>query len=830
MKDAGLISECSSPWRSNVLLVRKKDNSWRMCVDYRRLNSVTKKDCFPIPNIEDVMDMLKGAKLFSKLDMFRGYYQVPIHSDSVEKTAFATKSGSYAFKVMPFGLTNAPSTFQRAVENILEEFIGHGVIVYFDDILIYTENEEEHAILLDKVLKKLAAANVSLQLKKCEFCVPEIIFLGYSISSEGLRMDPVKQEIISRMDRPKNLKELRSVLGFTGYYRRFIDHYSSIVHCLNKLNSEKVEFIWLKCHENAFQGLLKAMSQDVLLSHPDFSKQFTLTTDASGLGLGAVLSQLDDSNVERPVQFISRGLSKAEVNYTVTELECLAIVFSVKKLRHYLVGRKFVLFTDHSALTYLFNQVDIRGRLVRWILALQEFEFEIRYKPGKINCVADAMSRLSFGPVLEMLAIEAVIPESIPKGMNDEVLLNIKLFLLNPSAKLKLTDEDIKRVQKMSKNFYIEKGNLFKRRFPVVSARVVLDKEERKRFLAMYHDGRGHFSVKRVFQELFEQFWWPTMYQDVVKHSQECHACQMCSKDIVKSTKKSFIISPSAIFEMFGIDFVGPLSVSETGNKYILVITEYMTKWALAIAVPKDDAQTVAHNLFRHVICVFGCPGILVCDRGSHFINQTMDHLCRLVNTTLKPSTSYHPQTNGNTEATNKTLVRILKKYCFDFPEKWDLFLDSALFCYRTSRHSSNDMSPFELLYGVRVQLVLRQPGDVVFNANNRMDELAYITRERSYLLQKRKFDKGQRKLEINCTPSLFQVGQLVLLLDNITLQSLGKKLHPIWSGPYLVREVYSNGTCKIGKTTNGTTTLVNQARLKAYQAAHKEERVLGSC
>jgi hypothetical protein len=234
-------------------------------------------------------------------------------------------------------------------------------------------------------------------------------------------------------------------------------------------------------------------------------------------------------------------------------------------------------------------------------------------------------------------------------------------FLVQPGAIAILSAEDMKRVVKMSKNFFIKSGILFRRRFPIVPARVVIDKEERVKLLVMYHDGRGHFLVKRVFQELFEKYWWPTLYQDILKHTQECHACQMCSKKVAKSKRKAFIISPSAIFEMFGIDFVGPLPVSEKGNKYILVITEYVTKWAIAIAVQRDDAQTVAHNLFRHVICVFVCPGILECDRGTHFINQTMDFLCRMVNTTLKPSTSYHPQTNGNTEATNKTLVRIFK-------------------------------------------------------------------------------------------------------------------------------------------------------------------------
>jgi hypothetical protein len=395
MCEIGIARPSKSPWTSPMVMVRKKDGSWRLCVDFRRLNKVTKKDAYSLPRIDEIFDMIGTARVFSTLDAQSGYWQVAMHPDHIEKTAFATPWGNYEYVVMPFGLCNAPATYQRLMDNLLRPMIGKFVANYVDDTLVYSNSWQEHLQHLEQVFRRFRESGLRLNLTKCHFGHEEISLLGHIITKDGIRVDPDKISKVQGIPAPTNVKEVRAFLGLAGYYRRFVPQFSRIAAPLNRLLAKRQEFQWTPSCERAFQTLKDYLTSAPLLARPDVRKGYVLQTDASTVGLGAVLSQLGEDGKERVLAYASRGLTPAERNYSVTELECLAIVWAVEKFDQYLTGSHFDLYTDHLALKWLFSESGSKNRRVeRWVLKLQPHDFTIKYRTGKANSNADALSRL----------------------------------------------------------------------------------------------------------------------------------------------------------------------------------------------------------------------------------------------------------------------------------------------------------------------------------------------------------------------------------------------------------------------------------------------------
>ena len=387
-----IIEPSDSPWAAPIVLVRKKDGSMRFCVDYRRLNSVTRKDSYPLPNIDDTFDALGGAQYFCALDLASGYWQVPMSDDAKAKSAFLTKDGLFQFKVMPFGLCNAPATFERLMDRVLRGHLGNRCLVYIDDVIVYGQDFDSTLQNLDTILGCLEAAQLQLKAKKCDLFQKEILYLGFRISGTGIRPDPAKTSAVTKWPRPCNVTDVRAFLGFASYHRRFIKDFAAIADPLTRLSQKNVKFVWTETQEIAFRQLIAALVSAPMLHHPVPDAPFILDTDASAYALGGVLSQVVDGE-ERVVGYASQTLSKSQRNYCTTHRELLAVVQMTRHFRHYLWGRRFHLRTDHSSIRWLLNYKDTEGMIARWLARLQEFDFSIEHRPGAKHLNADGLSR-----------------------------------------------------------------------------------------------------------------------------------------------------------------------------------------------------------------------------------------------------------------------------------------------------------------------------------------------------------------------------------------------------------------------------------------------------
>jgi len=394
MEEAGVIRKSDGPWASPVVIVEKKDGSKRFCIDYRKINAITVTDAHPLPRIDDLLEQFRKAKYFTSLDLASGYWQVEMEEEDKKKTAFTCHLGLYEFNVMPFGLKNAPPTFQRLMNHILKDYLYEFAVVYIDDILIYSKDFEEHMEHIRKVFDKLREAELMIKLKKCKFCEGNIEYLGHIVGRDGLKPDSGKIEKIKRIKEPTNVKTLRAVLGLFSYYRKFIKDFSRIAKPMNELLKKDITFEWGERQQGAFEILKRKLVEKPILGYPVYEKPFLLFTDASGTGLGAVLSQENEKGGETVIAYASRSLTPAEKNYPITDQECLAIVWGIQHFHKYLTLKSFTVITDHSALKSLQKVENPTGRRARWIMKLQQYNFEVVHRAGKSNKNADAMSRV----------------------------------------------------------------------------------------------------------------------------------------------------------------------------------------------------------------------------------------------------------------------------------------------------------------------------------------------------------------------------------------------------------------------------------------------------
>ena len=822
MLKQGVITNSNSPWASPIVLVAKKDGSTRFCVDYRKLNAITKLDSFPLPRVDDSLDLLANTAYFSSLDLASGYWQVGMAPDSQQKTAFCSHLGHYEFTVMPFGLCNAPATFQRLMETVLAGLARERCIVYLDDILVIGTTFEEHLRNLSEVFERLRQFGLRLKPSKCHLAKRQVTYLGYNVSEGGISADSNKVDAVKRFPTPNDVGSLRSFLGLASYYRRFVPGFSKVAEPLFSLTRKDVTFKWSEICDNAFQKLKTLLTSAPLLIFPNFQKEFILETDASISGLGAVLAQQTDAGHVSPIAFASRTLQKHEKNYCSSELEALAVVWAVKHFRPYLYGHTCQLYTDHKALKSLMNTPHPSGKLARWGLAIQELDLHIHHRSGKTNQAADALSRLRLldqdsdkesrtgHPVVQAKDGEGLISQiEAENGVTTDSSLNTLAECQDNDPELKLLkdymltgqlpeDERKARELVLSKTqFEIKDGVLYHLERDK-TLRIVPPSDSRKELFDDVHNGifGAHLRSAKIHSQLAQHYWWPTMRADIDSWARACRVC--ASRNIGKPLHPSLVPLPvGGPFDRVGVDVV-QLPTSQKGNKYAVVFIDYLTKWPEVYPTRNQSSLTIAKLLVEHIIPQHGVPSQLLSDRGPAFLSKIMFELYKLLGIKKVCTTAYHPQTDGLVERYIRTLVDMLSKKVEQSGKDWDKQLPYVLFAYRTSSQESTKASPFFLLYGRNPKLpttaALNPPVDrVTLNLADYQTEVAIrmsnawesakAAIKRAQKQQKTQYDKRAKDPNVS-------VGDTVFVYFPAKKSGRAYKFARPFQGPYLVKQV----------------------------------------
>ncbi len=838
MLENAVIQPSASPWAAPVILEDKKDGTKRFCVDFRKLNAVTTRDSYPMPRIDDMLDLLGQSLYFSTMDLTNGYWQVPIAKQDVQKTAFITPFGLFEFLVMPFGLANAPATFQRLMDSVLAGLKWHECLVYLDDIIVFGATFEQHLERLERVFERLDKVGLRLKAKKSVFFTSSIEYLGHHITRDGIQPSETKVKALMKMPPPTDLTQLRSFVGLCSYFRKFIKGYTEKAKPLTDLTKKNCVFSWDEMQQTAFVELKNALAEAPMLAHPDFMLEFELHTDASSYGIGASLVQ-HQKGTETPISFFSRTLTPCETRYSVTERECLAIVRAVRAFRPYLHGRKFTVVTDHHALCWLLSLKEPHGRLGRWSLQLMEYEMCIKYKSGRLHQDADAFSRL---PIIATICYTSASSELFSRqntlweeSMNEDPWTRTLQSTLNKDP------NDRTRIEKKkTKLFTLEDGRIYYKtlRRGEEASLLAVPKGCRKAILQSFHDDKtsGHLGYQRTLSAIRMRFYWPTLARDVKKFVRGCIACQKKKTPRTAPVGLAQPLSVTGPFHRIGIDFVGPLPATRNGNKYILTCVEYLTRWAIAWAVPSASTVCAGHFLAEAVVSLHGVPLTLISDRGSHFTSGAFQELLRRLGIKHARTTAYHPQSNGLTERFNGTLAQMLTHFVDTEQENWDEVLPYVIFAYNCSRHSVTGYSPFKMLYGRDPVL----PGDIEFTAVARHSSFnpSYLVALESRLagmcaevLKKTEeaqekaanaYNKGRRTV-------LYDIGSEVWICVPAGKKGKATKLLYNWQGPVKVVRKISDLCYEVKREDEDETMLVNIKFMKpAFCQEEPEQQSVG--
>ena len=820
---AGFIQSSKSPFGAPILFVKKKDGTMRMCVDYRALNDITVKNSYPLPRVDELFDRLEGAKFFSKIDLRSGYHQIRIDPADVPKTAFRTRYGHFEFKVLPFGLTNAPATFMHLMHQTFRECLDSFVLVFLDDILIYSKTLEEHKRHVSDVLSRLRAAKLFAKESKCELFQTEVEFLGHHVGRGGVRMMEDKIQAVKEWPAPTKVGHVRSFLGTAGYYRKFIRDFSSIASPLSDLTKEGVKFEWGARQQQAFEKLKAAIVNGPVLILPDPSRPFVVHTDASGFAVGAVLQQ-DQGHGLQPIAFMSKKMLDAETRYPTHEKELLAIMHALSTWRHYLSGAKFRVLTDHKSLQFFKTQPVLSGRQARWADTIANFDFDIEYVKGEHNVVADGLSRRAdmqqpadstqLGAMLtappqqqqahaqQQQSQPAVAPSALAALASSAPLVEqplldlVAAYASDPACRAILSDPAA------HPQFHIVRGIIHDGRGRIFIASGAA--QLKAVILRESHDAPtgGHFGAAKTIALVARRFFWTNMHAEIRHYVATCLACQSNKP----STQLPMgLLQPLAVperpWQTVTLDLITQLPRSQAGHDAIVVFVDKLTKMVhYAATTTAVTAPQLAELFMQCVVRQHGVPESIVSDRDPRFTSHFWRALWAQLGTKLAMSTAFHPQTDGQTERANRTLEESLRSYVDYSQRDWDTHLLAAEIAFNNSVHASTGFTPFYLNSGQHFRLPMDAAVQAAQQAANptaaqRIEQLARdLQRAKANLLlaqqRQAKYADRSRRAET------FAVGDRVLLsTEHLALKSAGQtpKLLAKYIGPFPVVRVVSD-------------------------------------
>lgn len=726
----GVVEPSKSPWCSPVLLVKKDNKEYRFCFDGRSLNHLTKHDSYPMPNIDRILNMLRGANFISSIDLRKSFWQIPLTESSREKTAFGVVGrGLFQFVTMPFGLCNAAQTQQRLVDAIFGPRYEPKIFCYLDDIIICSSTFEEHVQLLSEVKERLQDAGLTINLKKCSFFKKSLKYLGYIVGSNSLKTDPEKVSTMVNYPRPTTATEIKRFIGLCSWYRRFIKNFSSLVSPINDLLKGKKKsqpISWTAAAEASFVKIKELLVSAPILCQPDFAQPFIIECDSSDTGLGGVLIQKINDE-ERVIAYASKTLSRSERNFSVTERELLAVIFSIDKFRPWIEGTRFTVVTDHASLLWLNNMQNPAGRLARWAVKLRQHSFDLVHRKGRFNVVPDCLSRIPVVPDKNLVVSEKipVVSDKIPVVSEKiHVVPNEISVVPEISTLIEVDPKDVdkwyrsmrERITSNPDNFpqwKIENDVVLKfvpSRLPLSSNlsewKFLVPNSQRKRILESCHNPptSGHFGFFKTFSRLQEKYYWPQMRMDVLKFVRSCLICGAQKSSNQKSMglmgKEKIVNYP---FQILAIDLMGPFPRSKKGHKWLVVVGDWFTKYNILYPLRSAKAHFIEDFLENKVFLVYGVPELIICDNATNFSGHIFKNLCKKYEVRVWYNAVYSPQCNF-VERANKTIGTAIRSYIATH-DTWDEELTKIQFALNTAKHEITGHTPSFLNFARHVPI-----------------------------------------------------------------------------------------------------------------------------
>ncbi|CAK1548125.1 unnamed protein product [Leptosia nina] len=814
--DANIIRESSSPFASPILLVKKKDGSDRMCVDYRELNSNTRPDSYPLPLINDQIDKLHGAHYFSSLDMASGFHQIKIHEDSIERTAFVTPTGQYEFLTMPFGLKNAPQVFQRAISTALKPLNDDRVLVYMDDVLSASVTIEEGLSRLDKLLDTLSKAGFSYNFKKCSFMKKRTEYLGYVISSGEIRPNPRKIQALKDIPRPKTATQVRQFIGLATYFRQFIPDFSKLMRPLYPLTSAKGYISWTSDQDRVHQQIINYLTNEPVLKIFNPESPTELHTDASSEGYGAVLIQREN-NLPHVVAYFSHKTSDAESRYHSYELETLAVVKSVEHFRHYLYGRKFKVFTDCNALKASHSKRDLTPRVHRWWAILQSYDFEIIYKEGKSMAHADFLSRNT--------PVDANTPSKMSNHKPSLKLVNLSELEKGWLTVEQQRDSEISDIMfklktnslcpEISHTYDIKQNVLYRKiqRGRITKWLPIIPRSLIWSLIHQVHHEIKHLGYEKTLNKLYDLYWFQNMSKYVKKFIDSCVVCKVAKGPSgAQQVRLHPIPKTTTPWHTIHIDLTGKLSGKNQRKEYCSVIIDGFTKFVVLKHTATLNSLD-ATNAIKDVVCLFGAPKRIIADRGRSYDNSEYKKFCRDNNIELHLIATGSSRANGQVERVMGTLKNLLT-IAEQNENSWQEQLGDIQLALNTTYCRVTGYTPIELMFGIqgnslqlsKISTSSHDPtrldlDEARSNASNSINKLSHYDASR--------FNKGK------ATVKPFSVDDFVFVKSQERHQS---KLDHKYKGPFKITAVLDNDRYELRHISGSN---------RIYKYAHENLRLV---